>query len=182
MSNRAVCADFRCRLPLPQLLLMLLLLQVEMDFKAECTAGDQIECFGMPLTDCASSIGRTQQFLHLLRKGGSDTEVWRARTTWTPHPLAQQPASSLSTSSAAPAVAPAVPAAVLNGNGAAAANGAAANGRKASAAAAAAAAVCVGPSLQQSNGASTASCSKTDCVNTSCSNNHAADSTNTSSR
>ncbi|WIA17235.1 hypothetical protein OEZ85_014109 [Tetradesmus obliquus] len=52
--------------------------EVEMDFKAECTAGDQIECFGMPLTDCASSNGSTQQFLHLLRKGGSNTEV-RAR-------------------------------------------------------------------------------------------------------
>ncbi|WIA37458.1 hypothetical protein OEZ86_014375 [Tetradesmus obliquus] len=48
--------------------------EVEMDFKAECTAGDQIECFGMPLTDCASSNGSTQQFLHLLRKGGSNTE------------------------------------------------------------------------------------------------------------
>eukprot|EP00878_Enallax_costatus_P017170 GHUV01018026.1.p1 GENE.GHUV01018026.1~~GHUV01018026.1.p1 ORF type:complete len:186 (+),score=75.96 GHUV01018026.1:610-1167(+) len=59
-----------------------------MDFKAECTAGDQIECFGMPLTDCANGNGSTQQFLHLLRKGGSDVEVWRARTTWTPRAAA----------------------------------------------------------------------------------------------
>eukprot|EP00775_Hariotina_reticulata_P013322 gene13322-13451_t len=60
------------------------LCEVEMDFKAECTAGDQIECFGMPLTDCSNGNGKQQQFLHLLRKGGSDVEVWRARTTWTP--------------------------------------------------------------------------------------------------
>jgi hypothetical protein len=164
------------------LVLLLLLLQVEMDFKAECTAGDQIECFGMPLTDCASSNGSTQQFLHLLRKGGSDTEVWRARTTWKPQKMTQQTASSVEiSSSAAPAAAAAAvqaAPAVLNGKGSVPANGAAVNGKKA----AASGAVCVGPSLQHSNGASTASCSKTDCVNTSCSNNHAAEASTTSSR
>lgn len=55
-----------------------------MDFKAECTAGDQIECFGMPLSEACEGNGQKQQFLHLLRKGGTNNEVWRARTTWAP--------------------------------------------------------------------------------------------------
>jgi len=60
------------------------LTEVEMDFKAECTAGDQIECFGMPLPEACEGTCQKQQFMHLLRKGGTDTEVWRARTTWAP--------------------------------------------------------------------------------------------------
>lgn len=72
-----------------------------MDFKAECTAGDQIECFGMPLTDCANGNGSVQQFLHLLRKGGSDMEVWRARTTWTPRTGASKSAVAAAVASAA---------------------------------------------------------------------------------
>jgi hypothetical protein len=60
--------------------------QVEMDFKAECTAGDVIECLGMPLSgqDAGGGNGCKQQFLHLLRKGDTGAEVWRARTTWSP--------------------------------------------------------------------------------------------------
>jgi hypothetical protein len=163
-------------------LLLHVLLQVEMDFKAECTAGDQIECFGMPLTDCASSNGSTQQFLHLLQKGGSDTEVWRARTTWKPQIVSQQPSRDADASSAAPIAAAAAPAAAaLNGKGGVPADVAGRNGSKVTAAAAGAA-VCFDPSLQHSNGAATASCSKTDCTNTSCSNNHAAEVTTTSSR
>lgn len=79
-----------------------------MDFKAECTAGDQIECFGMPLTGCANGNSSTQQFLHLLQKGGSDVEVWRARTTWTPRVAAAATAAA-----AAGAVAPEI---CLNGS------------------------------------------------------------------
>eukprot|EP00879_Flechtneria_rotunda_P001457 GHRR01001611.1.p1 GENE.GHRR01001611.1~~GHRR01001611.1.p1 ORF type:complete len:446 (+),score=123.10 GHRR01001611.1:244-1581(+) len=61
------------------------LTQVEMDFKAECTAGDKIECFGMSLTESQNgSSQQPQQYLHLLRKAGTGTEVWRARTTWSP--------------------------------------------------------------------------------------------------
>lgn len=62
--------------------------EVEMDFKAECTAGDEVECLGMPLSDgpSSSSSGGQYQYLHLLRKRGADgpQEVWRARTTWVP--------------------------------------------------------------------------------------------------
>lgn len=100
-------------------------LQVEMDFKAECTAGDQIDCFGMPLTESAGSNGCKQQFLHLLRKGGTDTEVWRARTSWTP--LVSSGSSSSSTASSvlngAAAAAPAPVAAIkeVSSNGKAAA-------------------------------------------------------------
>lgn len=100
-------------------------LQVEMDFKAECTAGDQIDCFGMPLTESAGSNGCKQQFLHLLRKGGTDTEVWRARTTWTP--LVSSGSNSSSTAASvlngAAAAAPAPVAAVreVSSNGKAAA-------------------------------------------------------------
>jgi hypothetical protein len=81
--------------------------QVEMDFKAECTAGDKIECFGMPLTDSSNGNGKQQQFLHLLRKSGSEVEVWRARTTWTPR--TQDSINAMPTSSVA--------AAGLNGKG-----------------------------------------------------------------
>lgn len=62
--------------------------EVEMDFKAECHAGDTVEVLGHPLTDVSNGNGCAQQFLHLLRKpeGGSGGagEVWRARTTWMP--------------------------------------------------------------------------------------------------
>ena len=59
--------------------------QVEMDFKAECHAGDAVEVWGHPLSDLSNGNGCAQQFLHTLRKpGGSAGEVWRARTTWTP--------------------------------------------------------------------------------------------------
>jgi acyl-CoA thioesterase FadM len=73
--------------------------QVEMDFKAECTAGDVIECCGMPLSQAGSSNGCTQQFLHLLRKGDSGAEVWRARTTWAPVKGASAPSGTGSSSS-----------------------------------------------------------------------------------
>lgn len=59
------------------------LVEVEMDFKAECHAGDTVQVLGHPLTDLSNGNGCAQQFLHALRKpdGG---EVWRARTTWVP--------------------------------------------------------------------------------------------------
>lgn len=67
------------------------LAEVEMDFKAECTAGDQVECLGMSLTESVNGNGHAQQFLHLLRKWDAEAqrhvEVWRARTTWKPKPL-----------------------------------------------------------------------------------------------
>ncbi|KIZ01379.1 fatty acyl-ACP thioesterase A [Monoraphidium neglectum] len=60
--------------------------EVEMDFKAECHAGDLVEVLGHPLTDTSNGNGCAQQFLHTLRKagGGKGAEVWRARTTWVP--------------------------------------------------------------------------------------------------
>lgn len=57
--------------------------QVEMDFKAECHAGDAVQVFGHPLTEGAGDGSAPQQFLHSLVKPGG-TEVWRARTTWLP--------------------------------------------------------------------------------------------------
>ena len=74
-----------------------------MDFKAECVAGDQVECLGMPLSpgfinngsSSSSSGGSTgpqnEEFLSLLRKvgpSGNNQEVWRARTTWAPKVVA----------------------------------------------------------------------------------------------
>ncbi len=58
--------------------------EVEMDFKAECHAGDTVKVLGHPLTDLANGNGCAQQFLHLLRNADKGTEVWRARTTWAP--------------------------------------------------------------------------------------------------
>lgn len=134
--------------------------QVEMDFKAECTAGDQIECYGMPLTDCANGNGSAQQFLHLLRKGGTDVEVWRARTTWTPRTAGMSPAaaaavsSTACTSSSNGKVVPPCAGASQNGSKPA---GSHLNGNSA---------------VSSSSSKSTASCSRTECSNTNCSNNH----------
>jgi acyl-CoA thioesterase FadM len=123
-------------------------LQVEMDFKAECTAGDEIDCFGMSLT--AEGDTSKQQFLHLLRKGGTETEVWRARTTWVPVNSSGDFCSS-SSSSVAEAVKPLSNGAANNGV-AAVANGAAVprNGTAAAAAGAAVAAA-AGSSLPSSS-------------------------------
>ncbi|GBF96834.1 oleoyl-acyl carrier thioesterase chloroplastic-like [Raphidocelis subcapitata] len=62
--------------------------EVEMDFKAECHAGDTVQVLGHPLPQPPPASGgrQQQQFLHLLRKPQAEggTEVWRARTTWVP--------------------------------------------------------------------------------------------------
>lgn len=85
-----------------------------MDFKAECTAGDQIDCFGMPLTDTAQGNGCKQQFLHLLRKGSTDTEVWRARTTWAPV-FSSNSSSSVTAAANASGVSPSAAPSTSNG-------------------------------------------------------------------
>lgn len=132
--------------------------QVEMDFKAECTAGDQIECFGMPLTDCANGNGSTQQFLHLLRKGGTDVEVWRARTTWKPRgPVG---AASAVADSAASVVSSSSRTAAPCSNGVSSSSPAHVNGKRPSS------------EVEARNGSkSSATCSRTECSNTKCSNN-----------
>jgi hypothetical protein len=100
-------------------------LQVEMDFKAECTAGDEIDCFGMSLTPEGDTS--KQQFLHLLRKGGTETEVWRARTTWVPVNSSGDFCCSSSSNTAAEGVTLSSPSSngVASNGVAAAANGAA---------------------------------------------------------
>ena len=67
--------------------------QIEVDFKAECKAGDTIEAHCNPLGDHAASgngngngNGAARQFLHLLQRCDESgcTELVRARTAWVP--------------------------------------------------------------------------------------------------
>lgn len=60
--------------------------QIELDFKAECTAGNTIEAHCNPLGESANGNGSAQRFLHLLQRCDETgcTELVRARTTWVP--------------------------------------------------------------------------------------------------
>jgi fatty acyl-ACP thioesterase A len=61
--------------------------QVEIDYKAECAAGDTVDCFGARLTEPSAAAANvngtgTQHLLHTLQRGGS--ELVRCRTAWRP--------------------------------------------------------------------------------------------------
>ena len=66
------------------------LVQVEIDYKAECNAGDTIESLGSPVEPISSNGSRhLQHYLHTLQRSdgsGVACELVRCRTSWTPRP------------------------------------------------------------------------------------------------
>lgn len=67
------------------------LYQAEIDFKAECVAGDKVDCLGAVLSDADSAATNgsgTRQLLHMLQRcdAGGCRELVRCRTAWHPAP------------------------------------------------------------------------------------------------
>lgn len=62
----------------------MLTVQVEIDFKAECNAGDQIEAT-LSHGETSNGSGGQLVFLHSLKKGSKEhpSELIRLRTKWT---------------------------------------------------------------------------------------------------
>ena len=63
--------------------------QVEIDYKAECNAGDTVESLGVPVKPITCGNGATgrQHFLHTLQRSdgtGACCELVRCRTVWSP--------------------------------------------------------------------------------------------------
>ena len=69
------------------------LAQVEIDYKAECNAGDTIESLGSPVEPVSSNGSSARQhFLHTLQRSdgsGAACELVRCRTSWKPRPAAK---------------------------------------------------------------------------------------------
>ncbi|PNH04637.1 Oleoyl-acyl carrier protein thioesterase 2, chloroplastic [Tetrabaena socialis] len=61
--------------------------EIELDFKAECKAGNTIEAHCNPLPAESDEAGGDLKFLHMLQwcNGSECAELVRARTTWRPH-------------------------------------------------------------------------------------------------
>lgn len=57
---------------------------MEVDFKAECKAGDTVESLATQLPDVTNGTGNKLRFLHTLRRCDENgcVELVRARTTW----------------------------------------------------------------------------------------------------
>lgn len=67
------------------------LYQVEIDYKAECVAGDKVDCHGHVLSDADSAATNgsgSRQLLHMLQRcdAGGCRELVRCRTAWRPAP------------------------------------------------------------------------------------------------
>mmetsp|Transcript_20653 Transcript_20653/g.62236 ORF Transcript_20653/g.62236 Transcript_20653/m.62236 type:complete len:374 (-) Transcript_20653:315-1436(-) len=79
--------------------------QVEIDYKAECVAGDKVDCLGAVLSDAdtTSNGDGTRQLLHMLQRcdAGGCQELVRCRTAWRPAPHKIAAAEALGAAGAA---------------------------------------------------------------------------------